>query len=729
MLRPLIACCVGAALVCGCGHVGVNNGHSQAIAETELDAAEAQVARARELSAAGDPAGAASAYRAALELISADELPERVRPRAEALADLVLEEYHLLLSAMPSLPDETPAWAVMAELDSSAASVATYSLHGDDVTYDMPVVINDKVAGAIAYFMNKGRKPFTVWLERIGLYEDIIRPILREHGLPQDLIYLAMIESGFNTRAQSYARAVGPWQFIAGTARRYDLRITPWVDERRDIVKSTHAACRYLKDLHAQFGSWELAMAAYNCGEGKVERHIKRHKTDDYWKLTRLPRQTRGYVPTFMAAMIIAKSPHRYGFAVEPLPALEWDVVELEECTSVDVAARCAGGTVEELELLNAELRRGCTPPNERYALRLPKGTAAQFALEYAKIPDSEKVTWAHHRVRRGETLSIIARHYGTTVDAIKEMNNLRSTHMIREGAELVIPIPRGSSVARGASSERHEETICQVRRGDTLGRIASRHGITVGQLCEWNGLSTGTVIHPGQTLRLGPAVSPPKPRVSAATASAQASATTASGIRYTVKPGDTLGLIAQRHGVTVGEIRRANGIRGSLIRAGQTLVIPGKGGSVVDEESPVRLAQAPAVGQDARAGVPARQGDGPSAEPSSQATGYTVRRGDSLSRIATRFGVSVEAIRKMNGLRSTVIHPGQRLTIPARHRVGSVYVVRRGDSLSAIARRFGVDQAALEAMNSITGESVLYPGTTLAIPPRADALTPSMGG
>ncbi len=742
----------------GCGHLSVNAPVHWASVEAELEAAAEQAALARALATSGDFAGAAQAYRTALELIPSAELPCDLQARAELLADSILTAYHRLLSNMPDLPGETPAWAVVAEIDSTGG-LGAYPPLGDPSGFDMPVVMNEKVARVIAYFTTKGRKPFTLWLARMGMYEGIIRRILREHGLPQDLIYLAMIESGFNTRAQSYARAVGPWQFIAGTARRYDLKITWWVDERRDIVKSTHAACRYLKDLYEQFGSWELAMAAYNCGEGKVERHINHHKTIDYWKLTRLPRQTRDYVPTFMGAMIIAKSPERFGFSVERLPPLEWDEVELEECTSLDVVARCTGATIEELELLNAELRRGCTPPDERYRLRVPKGTAERFLVEYAKIPPNQKVTWAHHRVTRGQTLSLIARQYGTTVEAIKEFNHLRSTHMIREGTDLIIPVPAGKGGSRSFTAEGSGQTTYLVRKGDTLARIAARFGVTVNDLAAWNGLR-GHTIYEGQTLR----VAPPTPSVSEEPRQERAHEP---GMTYEVKPGETLGELARRFGVSQGAIKKANGLLSDRLFAGQTLWIPGA-------EMEVRLAQAPAVGgssasvrspsgselpsthvvergetlseiarrhgttvkalQEAngltgsviypgqRLRVPAGRGGGSET--------YTVRRGDSLSRIAASFGVSVEALREANNLRGTVIHPGQRLLIPRRQPQGEfAYTVRRGDSLSAIARRFGIAPEDLARWNNLSLGDPLYPGTTLSIRASATPAFPSIGG
>jgi membrane-bound lytic murein transglycosylase D len=689
-------------IVGACGHLGTQHAseHDRAVIETELEACRDQLDLARELTALDDLSGAAQAYRMVLELLPHDELPKELQHEVDRLAEAALDEYHLLLGRMSSLPGETPAWAVVAEMDSTmeaaADTVAVKPPSGEQV-YDMPVVMNTKVQRVMEYFTTKGREPFTIWLERKGRYEQIISDILREHGLPQDMIYLAMIESGFNTRAYSYAHAAGPWQFISGTGRKFGLTINWWVDERRDIVKSTHAACRYLSALYDMFGSWELALAAYNCGEGRVDRAIRRYKTNDFWQLRRLPRQTRNYVPTFMGAMVIAKNPEKYGFFVEKYPAIQWDEVELTECTSLDVAARCADTSYDEMKLLNPELRRGCTPPDvAKYTLRVPKGSGDTFLAEYAKIPDDQKVTWVRHNVLRGQTLSGIAARYGTSVAAIKEFNNLRSSHLIREGSSLVIPVPRGGS---GSDHERWasvpgEEGTYRVRRGDTLGGIARRHGVSLSTLCNWNGLSRHATIYAGQSLRLWPGQTR-SPSSASATGSA-------SGDRlvYVVKRGDTLASIAARYGVTVQSLRQANAIQGSLIYPGQELSVASAGSG--NQPNPAALGR------------------------------YVVRRGDTLGRIAASHDMTVDELRRLNSVRGSLIHPGQTLlvagsagaasdqteatetTVSSREITGK-YVVKPGDTLAAIAVHHGMEVRDLMEANSLES-SRIYPGQSLMV-------------
>ncbi|MBU4574135.1 MAG: lytic transglycosylase domain-containing protein, partial [Proteobacteria bacterium] len=254
----------------------------------------------------------------------------------------------------------------------------------ETVTYDIPIVINSRVEFFIEYFQTKVPKRFRIWLSRSGRYLPMMRAILKEHGLPEDLVYLALIESGFSCQAYSRAHAVGPWQFIRGTGKRYGLAINYWVDERRDPVKATHAAARYLKDLHDEFGSWYLAAAAYNAGEGKVRRALKRYNADDFWSISQgrryyLKSETRQYVPKMIAAAIIAKEPDKYGFTdIQYEQPMVFDVVKVHPGTSLGVAAKLAGIKSKELNDLNPELRRWAIPPTGgMYELRIPQGGKA----------------------------------------------------------------------------------------------------------------------------------------------------------------------------------------------------------------------------------------------------------------------------------------------------------------------------------------------------------------
>jgi membrane-bound lytic murein transglycosylase D len=286
---------------------------------------------------------------------------------------------------------------------------------------------------------------FALWLARSGKYVRMMKNILREEGIPEDMVWLSLIESGFNTRAYSRSRAAGPWQFIASTGKRYGLTINWWVDERRDPVKSTHAAARYLRDLHEMFDSWSLAMAAYNAGENKIKRAIRRTGSKDYWRLLKtrhIRRETKNYVPKFIAARLIAVNPEQYGLSdIRYHEDFTYDEVVLEHAFSLDVLARCAGTTVDVLKGLNPELRRWSTPPVQRYTLRIPRGTREQFLASLPEVTEGQRLSVKVHRVRPGETVSEIAKKYRVPSQAIVSYNKLTRRGFIRAGQRLLIPV------------------------------------------------------------------------------------------------------------------------------------------------------------------------------------------------------------------------------------------------------------------------------------------------
>ncbi|KAB2832091.1 MAG: transglycosylase SLT domain-containing protein, partial [Candidatus Dadabacteria bacterium] len=300
---------------------------------------------------------------------------------------------------------------------------------------------------SINLFSERIRERFSVWLERSGKYLDLMKTILKANNLPEEIAFLPLIESGFNPNAYSVARAVGPWQFIAGTAKRYGLKIDWWRDERKDPVKSTEAAASYLKDLHDMFGSWNLAMAAYNAGEGKILKALNRTKSDDYWALlnTRYIRQeTKEYVPRFIAAKMIATDPGSYGF--ENLmyhPPLRFDEVTVEHPIDLDVVARCTDTDIETIRELNPELRRWSTPANvPAYALRIPAGKREAFLNNLLNVPLGDRFTVTAYKVRKGDTVKSIARSFGVPVDVLKELNDgiLRT---LKAGQTISLP-PKG---------------------------------------------------------------------------------------------------------------------------------------------------------------------------------------------------------------------------------------------------------------------------------------------
>ncbi|MBI1865933.1 MAG: transglycosylase SLT domain-containing protein [Nitrospirae bacterium] len=322
-----------------------------------------------------------------------------------------------------------------------------------------PIDLNPIVEKRINFFAQAIRERFSLYLERSGRYISLMKEILRERNMPEDLVYLALIESGFSPHAFSRARASGPWQFISPTARRYGLEINWWVDERRDPVKSTIAAASYLKDLYEMFESWPLAMASYNAGEGRVMRAVRRTRTDDFWKIrnTRHLRiETRNYVPNYMAAVLIAQNPDQHGFdEIDYHAPFVFDLVTVDGPADLRVIAAAAGTTVEQIRELNPELKRWCTPPGS-YDVRVPKGSREAFVEAFAKIPADERIAWREHTVRKGETLKSIAGKYRVSAESLEAINGQSSKKPLRVGSEILVP-PQDEFVLALAKATRDE--------------------------------------------------------------------------------------------------------------------------------------------------------------------------------------------------------------------------------------------------------------------------------
>jgi membrane-bound lytic murein transglycosylase D len=431
----------------------------------------------------------------------------------------------------------------------------------------------------ILYFQNKGRDRFEIWLSRSGKYSDMMRGILAQYGMPGDLVYLALIESGFSPKAYSVARAAGPWQFIAGTGRRYGLRIDWWADERRDYEKSTHAAATYLRDLYGIFDSWPLAAAAYNAGENRIMRAVSRYKTEDFAKLIRyryLPRETKDYVPKMLAALTIAKDPEKYGFKdVLYEDPLEFDKVSVPGGTDLAALGEIIDVPLEILKEWNPELRRFCTPPNvEAYDIRLPSGFAPVAEERMEEIRKEAKVTFLLHKTGKKDTLVSLAKEYDTPVSILKEMNGLRS-NSLRRTSRLIIPVTGlpGEEAAPGTKvspdmlrmahmrvDDRYRRGHrVRVRRGDSLWKIARRAGVSVRSLARANRIKTASVLRVGSIIRIPGAGS-----------------SSGKGSRHVVRRGESLWSIARAHGITVNQLARRNNMspRESL-RSGRVLRIP----------------------------------------------------------------------------------------------------------------------------------------------------------
>lgn len=311
--------------------------------------------------------------------------------------------------------------------------------------YDPNPLAVRAVDRSLSLFTERLRERFSIWLSRSGRYLDLMKEILRSKNVPEEIVFLSLIESGFSPLAYSRARAVGYWQFIAGTAKRYGLVIDWWRDERRDPVKSTSAAAEYLTDLYGMFGSWKLAMAAYNAGEGKILRALNRSKSKDYWSLLKtgyIKRETKSYVPHFIAASMIAVNPERFGFGgIDYHEPFEYDEVQIEKPLDLEIAAKCAETTVDVIKDLNPELRRWCTPLNVPvYTLRIPSGTKDVFLKNLAEIPEEERFTVDKYTVKKGDTISGIAKKTGVPVSAILVLNSINKNTSLKPGTQIALP-------------------------------------------------------------------------------------------------------------------------------------------------------------------------------------------------------------------------------------------------------------------------------------------------
>jgi peptidoglycan lytic transglycosylase D len=315
----------------------------------------------------------------------------------------------------------------------------------ETLDFDVPIVRAPKIDKHIRVFTFNIRDRFEVWLHRLERHRPMVEQIFAEFNLPADLIFLSLVESGFSTNAVSRSKAVGPWQFIKSTGKTYGLRVDNWIDERRDPVKSTLAAAQYLRDLYHLFGSWPLAMAAYNAGERKVGRALARSRADDYWDLTDtklIKRETKEYVPRFLAATLIAKDPSRYGFLISPQTPVEYEEAVLTRPIHLRVAAKAAGVTYQELKALNPELRKDLTPPYPAYRLKVPVGSKDLLLSNLATYPDWKHVQAARYQIRRGETLLHFATRHRTTLSTILEANALDKSYKPKPGEWLLIPKP-----------------------------------------------------------------------------------------------------------------------------------------------------------------------------------------------------------------------------------------------------------------------------------------------
>lgn len=479
---------------------------------------------------------------------------------------------------------------------------------------DIELQMNADVLKYIEFFTGAGRSTFERWLKRSGRYMELFRTVLQREGLPPDLVHLCFVESGFNVNARSYASAVGPWQFMRSSALLFGLHVNQWVDERKDPEKSTVAAARYLKHLYTIFNDWPLALSAYNAGEGTILRAIKRQGTTNYWDLN-LPRQTEDYVPQFMAALAISRDPVRYGFSdVELDDPMQFDELALKGAVDLRAIAKLADCTVEEIKELNpAVLRSAAKGANGVTMLRLPAGKSElvqQRLAEGAKLPAVDLAV--KHRVRRGETLTGIAAEYSVSPKTLAKVNGISRTRPLARGMLLTVP--------------------------------ASLRAPSPEILDPADDPSASTAYVPARNI--GP------PAIVQGNSDAEGRST------VTVKRGETLQMIADRYGVTVADIRRWNRLHSTAVRRGTRLQIRTGDAALAPATSDTDSVQIAALKP------PHARGKGSRGQAGGGRT-VVVQRGETLSSIAARHGVSIQALRRANQMQGSLVRAGQRLRLP----------------------------------------------------------------
>jgi len=426
-----------------------------------------------------------------------------------------------------SLPEEISVAAMQGQLALSLDSIRVPAsdslllqkiLSQKKTTYNFPMALNDRVYKAL-YFMSRGRKgPLDRWITQAYYYVPMIKKMFADSGLPSDLAYLPLIESGFNPMAYSRAHAAGMWQFMASTGSRYGMRKDGWIDERRDFIKSTKGAISYLKKLYAQFGDWHIALAAYNYGENGISNALSRATAKNFWHL-RVPRETKNYVPEFIAALIIAKNPQCFGFSPNASDTFDLDTVDVNDCINLLTLADSLHVSSEELRKINPHILHWCTHPVKQHVtLYLPKGLKEKFLVVCGPAVADFAVSWTPYRIRSGENLRTVARRFGVPLEALLSLNNFSKNVRLAAGQEISLPLAaagggsHGPIIRQAPVRAKHYTEIdvsglrvikYKVRSGDCLWGLAQIFRVDKDDLCKWNHLASDKSLRAGMVVTI----------------------------------------------------------------------------------------------------------------------------------------------------------------------------------------------------------------------------------
>lgn len=598
----------------------------------------------------------------------------------------------------------------------------------------IPVVMNSSVQNMVDQFNTRYRKSFERWIMRIGMYGPTIEKVLEEEGAPRDLIYLSMIESGFNLGAESHAAAVGPWQFIQSTGKMYGLKNDLFMDDRRHLIQATQAAARHLKDLYKMYGDWYLAFAAYNAGPGTVNRAIKRTGSKNYWKhrhTNYLRAETKQYVPKILAALHIVKNYKKYGYTMdsfgEPLP---YDVAVVDGATDINAIAFSADTSPKTIATLNPHLMSGVTRPNQKTLVLIPEGSKDTFNSRYSRLPESKKVSHLMHKTQKSDSMKSVAEFYGISTSELARYNGLRTNSSLRAGRELKIPASKAvldhlvkKPFYKSRSSSKYYASNYKVRRGDTLSRIASKNKTSVSNLKKWNRLRSNSILRVGQNIKIykrstrsrveatertfyAANFSPESWKAPQLLASApKKSSRKSSPPKPRGKMSGVSHIIFQDE-VASGATEEENPVQDNenfditQITAEETQY------AYKDAEAPGKIKTGEEEAQALENELVAEQAKAKAAKTNSPSY-YTVKSGDSLSQIAQQNRMSVAQLKKINRLASNQIHVNQKLKLKASPAQPQYHVVKAGENLSVIAQKYKMSVAQLKQKNGLNSDFI----------------------